>query len=117
MEWSAFLRAAGPQPSKVCRRSKSALTTRDEDWHGISPGILRVLDRMEKWPPASTAIVWTFSPRRPPAAGLQTQRQSLAPPVAEEPKLADPRSAMSGARFGHQEIPAHRDGQRPCLYR
>jgi hypothetical protein len=26
---------------------------RDEDWHGISPRILRLLDRTEKWRPAS----------------------------------------------------------------
>ena len=54
-----------------------------------------------------------FSLRRLPAAGLRTQRQSLAPLVTEEPWLADPHSGMSGARSGRPEIPAHRDGSDP----
>ena len=55
------------------------------------------------------AIVWKFSLRKLRAAGLQTQRLSLALLVTEEPSLADLRTAKSEARFGHQEIPAHRD--------
>jgi len=46
-------------------------------------GILGPL--MEKWPPSSgAAIVWKFSLRSLPAAGLRTQRQSLAPLATEE---------------------------------
>ena len=59
------------------------------------------------------AIMSKFSLRRLPAAGLRTQRRSLAPLVTEEPWLADPHSGMSGARSGRPEIPAHRDGSDP----
>ena len=50
-----------------------------------------------------------LSPRRLRAAGLQTQRPSLALLVTEEPSLADLHAGRSEARFGHQEIPVHRD--------
>ena len=83
-------------------------------WH--LSRILRFLDRMEKWPPSSrAAIVWKFSLCRLPAAGLRTQRQSLALLVTEEPWLADLHSGMSRARSGRREIRAHRDERRPCL--
>ena len=77
-------------------------------------GILRPL--MEKWPPSSgAAIVWKFSLRSLPAAGLRTQRQSLVPLATEERWLADPHSAMSAARFAHQEILTHRGARRVCF--
>ena len=50
------------------------------------------------------------------AAGLQTQRLSLALLVTEEPSLADLRTEKSEARFGHQEIPEHHDERRLFLY-
>jgi hypothetical protein len=107
--------------SKYARPSLERRRPRETDharcrlaWH--LSRILRLLDRMEKWPPSSrAAIVSKFSPHRLPAAGLRTQRQSLAPPVTEEPSLADPHSGMSRARSGRREIPVHRDGPRPCL--
>src|SRR6516164_9252485 len=57
-------------------------------------------------------IVLNFSQRRLRAAGLQTQRPSLAPRVTEEPSLADLHVRKSEARLGHQEIPMHRDERR-----
>ena len=60
-------------------------------------------------------IVLNFSPRRLRAAGLQTQRPSLAPLVTEEPSLADLHTRKSEVRFGHQEIPVHRDERRLFL--
>jgi len=72
---------------------------------------------MERWPPLGrAAIVLNFSPRRLRAAGLQTQRLSLALLVAEEPSLADLRTGKSEARFGRQEIPVHHDERRFFLY-
>src|SRR6516164_2431393 len=58
---------------------------------------------------------WTFSLRSMPAAGLRTQRQSLVPLATEERWLADPHSAMSAARFAHQEILTHRGARRVCF--
>ena len=49
-----------------------------------------------------------ISRRRPPAAGLQTRRQSLAQRAAEEPWPADPHQRVSAAGSGHPEIRAHR---------
>src|SRR5262252_4857203 len=83
------------------------------DWHGISPGYFdcsiscRILTR--------ATIILNFSPRRLRAAGLQTQRPSLAPLVTEEPSLADLHTRKSEVRFGHQEIPVHRDERRLFL--
>src|SRR6516164_846296 len=61
--------------------------------------------------PTRATIVLNFSPRRLRAAGLQTQRSSLAPLVTEELSLADLHARKSEARFGHQEIPVHRDAR------
>jgi hypothetical protein len=72
---------------------------------------------MEKWPPlCRAAIVLNFSPHTLRAAGLQTQRLSLAVLVTEVPSLADLRIGKSVARFGHQEIPVHHGERRLFLY-
>ena len=108
------LRSTPDHRSKGGDREKP--TTRDVDWHGISPEYSAYLIEWKNGRPSSrAAIVWKFSLRRLRAAGLRTQRQSLAPPAIEEPLLADLHSAMSAARAGRQEIPAHRDEQRPFL--
>src|SRR5262249_53802702 len=96
-------------------RVRSVPTTRDVDWHGISPGYFdcSISCRISRLTRAAVAL--NFSPRRLRAAGLQTQRSSLAPLVTEEPSLADLHARKSEARFGHQEIPVHRDERRLFL--
>ena len=44
---------------------------------------------------------------------VEPWQQALLP-VAEERELADVFSTMLAKRFGHPEIPAHRDGSSSC---
>jgi hypothetical protein len=70
------------------------------------------------WGTASRRLLLTVSKisrRRPPVAGLQTRRQSLAQRAAEEPWPADPHQGASAAGSGRPEIRAHRDGPLPFL--
>jgi len=103
--------------------TKKILPVRFSQLEGTEAALKKLcfLDPMEEWPPVWMATILNraveaVSPRRRPAAGLQTQGQSLARLVTEEPSLADLHAGMSEARSGHPEIPAHRDGWRsfPC---
>src|SRR5262249_53170154 len=63
-------------------------------------------------------LVRTVRLCKPRAAGIELQRQSLVPPAIAERSLAGPHTELSGARFGHREIPTHRDAPQPflCLF-
>jgi len=103
----------------ACRRRQQHAepTTRDVDWHGISPDYSAYLIEWKNGRPCEQGgHVLNFSPRRLRAAGLQTQRLFLALLATEEPSLADLRTGKSEARFGHQEIPVHHDERRLFLY-
>src|SRR6516225_8886578 len=60
-------------------------------------------------------LVRTVRLCKPRAAAIGFQRQSLVPPAIAERSLAGLHTGLSAARFGHPEIPTHRDAPRPCL--
>jgi hypothetical protein len=58
-------------------------------------------------------LVRTVRLCRPRAAGVELQRQSLVLPAIAEPLLAGLHTVLSAARYGHPEIPMHRDAPQP----